>query len=202
MKAVMKPCVSSHSLSSWSSWEPQLKTVLRMLQIRNYTSIVSLMHGIDPLLVCSAKTHLGDSVMVYFLLEKKVGVKTLRKIHQECELAQCKHAILVTDEGLTPFAQKEVEDPERTASFVAEIFKKRDLSFCIMDHSLVPPHTLLTPAEKKDLLQKLGCKASALPKLKDSDPVARFLRFPIGGVVRIDRHISSCPEVYYRIVSS
>lgn len=192
--------LQSSTPASWTLWEPQLATVLRMLQMRSYTAVTALMHGVDPLLVCSAKTPAGDAVMVYFLLEKKVGVKTLRKISQECEASACRHAILVTEDGLTAFAQKETEDPERNGGFVVEVFKRKELCFCIMDHSLVPPHVLLTPAQKKELLQKLGCKASALPKLKESDPVARFLRFPVGGVVRIDRVISSCPETYYRVV--
>ena len=198
----MKAFAQSSAQASWTLWEPQLRTVLRMLQTRNYSSVTSLMHGIDPLLVCSARTPAGETVMVYFLLEKKVGVKTLRKISQECEVSQCKHAILVTEDGLTAFAQKEIEDPERNGGFLVEIFKKKELAFCIMDHSLVPPHTLLTPSQKKELLHKLGCKASALPKLKEEDPVARFMRFPLGGVVRIDRVISSCPETYYRVVSA
>lgn len=186
--------------ASWTHWEPQLRTVLRMLQMRNYSSVTSLMHGVDPLLVCSATTPAGEAVMVYFLLERKVGVKTLRKISQDCEAAQCRHAILVTQDGLTSFAQKEIEDPGRNGGFLVEIFKRKELAFCLMDHSLVPPHTLLSSTQKKELLQKLGCKASALPKLKEADPVARFLRFPLGGVVRIDRAVGSCPETYYRVV--
>lgn len=188
--------------ASWTSWEPQLKTVLRMLQMRGYTSVSPVMHGIDPLMVCTARTPAGDAITVYFLMEKKVGVKTLRKVHQECEAGQCKHAILVTEDGLTPFAQKEVEDPEKIGAFTVEIFRKRELAFCLMDHSLVPKHTLLSSTQRKELLQQLKCKASELPKLKDSDPVARFMRFPVGGVVRIDRHIGSCPETFYRVVCS
>jgi len=186
----------------WSSWGLQLKTLERMMNFRGYTSVSSIMHGGDPLLVCSARDAQNELVMVYFLAENKVGVRTLRRIQTECETASCKHSILVTEDGLTPFAQKELEDPEKLAGSTVEVFKKRELSFCIMDHCLVPKHTLLNQAEKKALLQKLGCKSSSLPRIKDSDPVVRFMRFPVGGLLKIQRNVGTCQEEYYRLVTA
>jgi len=170
------------------------------MSFRGYTSVLSIMHGSDPLLVCSARDAQNNLLMVYFLSENKVGVRTLRKIQGECDSASCKHSILVTEDGLTPFAQKELEDPEKTGAFVVEIFKKRELSYCIMDHTLVPKHTLLSQAEKKAMLQKLGCKSNSLPRIKDSDPIVRFMKFPVGGLLKIQRNIGSCQEEYYRLV--
>ena len=195
--------MASSSPVSWRGWEPQLRTVLKMLHLRKYTNVTPLMQGSeDALLVCSARHYAGATlVQVYFLSERKVGVKTFRKISQECEAMSCQHLILVTEEGLTPFASKEVEDTEKfPAGFVTEVFKKKELCFCIMEHSLVPPHTLLSACEKKELLQKLSCKTSALPKIKETDPVCKFMHFQAGSVLRIDRQIGSCPEVYYRLV--
>ena len=186
----------------WSGWGQQLKTLERMMNFRGYTAVSSIMHGSDPLLVCSARSAQNDLIMVYFLGENKVGVRTLRRIQGECETASCKHTILVTEDGLTPFAQKELDDPEKMGASVVEVFKKKELSFCLMDHSLVPKHTLLSPAEKKALLQKLGCKPSCLPRIKDSDPVVRFMRFPVGGLLKIQRNIGSCQEEYYRLVTA
>ena len=186
----------------WSCWSRQLETLEKMLKLRGYSAIISIMHGTDPLLVCSARNGQNELVMVYFLAENKVGVKTLRKIQGECEASGCQHSILITEDGLTPFAQKELEDPEKLGTATVEIFRKRELSFCIMEHCLVPKHTLLTPAEKRALLQKLGCKPSSFPRIRDSDPVVRFMRFPVGGVLKIQRNISSCQEEYYRLVTA
>jgi len=186
----------------WSSWGRQVETLEKMLKLRGYGSVLSIMHGTDPLLVCSAKDAQNELVMVYFLAENKVGVKTLRKIQAECEASACRHSILVTEDGLTPFAQKELEDPEKLGAATVEVFKKRELAFCIVEHTLVPTHTLLTAAEKKALLQKLGCKTSSLPRIRDSDPVVRFMRFPVGGVLKIQRNIGSCQEEYYRLVTA
>jgi DNA-directed RNA polymerase I, II, and III subunit RPABC1 len=173
-----------------------------MLKLRGYGSVSAIMHGTDPLLVCSARDGQNELVMVYFLAENKVGVKTLRKIQAECEASGCLHSILVTEDGLTPFAQKELEDPEKLGAATVEIFRKRELAFCIMDHCLVPKHTLLSSVEKKALLQKLGCKPTSFPRIRDSDPVVRFMKFPVGGVLRIQRNIGSCQEEYYRLVTA
>jgi DNA-directed RNA polymerase subunit H len=194
---------SSESVD-WTAWSRQLTTLERMLQLRGYSSISNIMHGTDPLLVCSAKDAQGDMVLVYFVTENKVGVRTLRNLQCECEASGCRHVILVTEDGLTPFAQKVLDDPEKktAGSTVVEIFKRRELSFCILDHNLVPRHSLLTAAERRALLQKLGCKASCMPRLKESDPVARFMNFPVGGIVRIQRNIGSSQEEYYRLVTA
>ena len=183
----------------WSGWALQLKTIERMLKLRGYGSIVSIMYGSDPLLVCSAKEPSGDAVLIYFVSETKVGVKTLRRLQAESEAANCRHCILVTEDGLTPFAAKELDDPEKLGVAV-EVFKRKELSFCIIDHTLVPRHELLGTQDKKGLLQKLGCKATSLPRIKESDPVVRFMRFPVGGVVKIERNIGSNQETYYRVV--
>jgi len=188
-------------MEDWSAWAPQLANVQKMLQHRGCTAVRSLMHGTDPLLVCSAREPGGCLVFVYFLKENKVGVKTLRKIQQECEAAGGPRALLVTEDGLTPFAAKELDAPQHVGD--VEVFRRRELAFCLVEHSLVPRHELLSAAEKKLLLARLRCKASALPRLKETDAVARYYRFPLGGIVRIQRHIgTSVLEVYYRTVTA
>jgi len=82
-----------------------------------------------------------------------------------------------------------------------ESFKKSELSIAVTHHSLVPRHTPLTKAQKAQLLSELGCKASLLPKLKECDPVARYLYLTPGTVVRIQRRIGTLEgEVYFRVV--
>jgi DNA-directed RNA polymerase I, II, and III subunit RPABC1 len=184
----------------WTAWTPQLRNLEKMLRYRDYQDVSQVMHGDDPLLVCTARAPLGEQVFVYFLTENKVGVKTLRRLREECQAAECHHAILVTQDGLTPFAAKELDETSRGGD-VVEVFRRKELSFCVVEHELVPPHTLLDAAEKKALLQRRGFKASVFPRIKASDPVARFMNFPIGGIVKIRRSIgSSDGETYYRLV--
>jgi len=187
-------------MEDWSSWEPQLKNLEKMLRYRQYASLRSAMHGNNPLLVCTARDPAGELVMCYFVKESKVGVKTLRRVREECQTVECRHAILVTEDGFTPFAAKELDDTSRGGDIV-EVFRRRELSFCVVEHELVPPHVLVEGAERKALLQRPGYKPSAFPRLRASDPVARFMHFPVGAIVKIQRSIGNSEgEVYYRVV--
>ena len=136
--------------------------------------------------------------MIFVSLENKVGVRILRMIRSECN-AGSEHCILLTLNGLTPFANKELQ--ETYSGHVIEIFQKHELCMPVVRHALVPPHVPLTNAQKAQLLQELGCKAHALPKLKESDPVARYLHLRPGTVVKIQRNIENLEsEPYFRIV--
>lgn len=184
----------------WSDWDPQLKTLLKMLRYRQYSSVRQLMQGSNPLLVCAARDPPGELIMCYFVKEAKVGVKTLRLIREQCAEAECSHAILVTMDGLTPFACKELDETARGGD-VVEIFRRKELAFCVVEHELVPAHSLVEGGERRALLQRLGFKPAAFPKLRSTDPVARFLHFPVGAIVKIQRSIGSTEsETYYRVV--
>ena len=184
-------------MEDWSSWSPHLANLEKMLNYRSYTDIRSAMSGSDVLLACTATDPQGGAVWVYFVPGSKAGVKTLRRIHSECKSAECRHIIIVTEDGVTPFAAKEFEDLSKKGEETIEIFKKKELSFCIVEHDLVPQHQLLNAVQKKEFLQSMRTKLQMLPRLKSTDPIAKFMNFPVGGIVRIKR---SDGEIYYRVV--
>jgi DNA-directed RNA polymerase I, II, and III subunit RPABC1 len=184
----------------WSGWEKQLSIVEEMLQVRGYVSLKAICHGLDPMVVCSCKDIKDKHCFVYFTKENKMGVKLLRKIRTEALHWHASHIIIVTPDGLTPFASKELSEAD-SSELEIEIFKKDELSFNILKHRFVPKHTLLTSQERSEVLAKLDCKASQLPKLKETDPVAKFMHYAPGSVIRIDRRIGLMEsEVYYRLV--
>ena len=215
---------------SIKDWIPQMRVLEQMLNDRKYTQVRLALAGHHLLLLCSCLDEKGELVHVYITEENKVGVKTLRKIREETKRSKCGSVILLCPNGLTPFAQKELSAEDATAAATAtsapsstttppsatqqqqqqqqqlsrikvEVFRKTELSFNVTRHSLVPCHTPLTPAEKKQLLLSLGCKATSLPKIKDSDPVIKYLGLPIGTVVAISRRFGSLEvEQYYRMV--
>ena len=180
-------------------WQVELQTLEAMLEDRGYSQLKPVYNGEDPVLLCMCKDTKGEAVFVFLSRETRVGVKTLRKLCKESLLAGCAHVILLSEEGLTPFAARELNDTE--PGLVVEVFKKQELCMPIVRHWLVPKHVVLSKAEKTAFLLQLGCKASALPKLKESDPVARYLHLTPGTVVKITRHIGSLEaEPYFRIV--
>ena len=186
-----------------SSWARQIGVIEQMLNDRGCTALVAVGTGVDPVLLCTCTDERGDSMSVYLTDEVKVGVKSVRKLRDDSQRSGAKHILLVCPEGLTPFAAKELKDMEsQDAEFGVEVFRKNELSFCVPHHILVPSHQVLGSADRKSLLGRLGCKASSLPKLKESDPVTRYYRFPTGSVVRIDRRIGSLEcEPYFRVVA-
>jgi len=183
-----------------SAWSRQIGVVEQMLLDRGCTELKPVGTGVDPVLLCTCRDERREPMAVYLTNEPKVGVKSVRKLREDAQRTGTKHILFGCPDGLTPFATKELREDDGTDA-VIEVFRKAELSFCVARHSLVPPHRLLPSQERKELLAHLGCKANSLPKLKESDPVARYYRFPPGSVVRIDRRIGNLEsEPYFRFV--
>ena len=72
----------------------------------------------------------------------------------------------------------------------------------ITQHDLVPKHSLLSPAEKDFILDKYRIRLSDLPRLKSTDPVARYMGFKMNDVVKIVRRSEACVKhCTYRVVT-
>jgi DNA-directed RNA polymerase subunit H (RpoH/RPB5) len=71
----------------------------------------------------------------------------------------------------------------------------------IEKHELVPKHTLLSGAEKEEVLKKYGITSRQLPRILATDPVVAKLGCTVGDVVKIERKSETAGEtVYYRVV--
>lgn len=181
-------------------WTRQIKVIEQLLLDRGCKDVKPVGTGVDPVLLCTCIDERHASMAVYLTDEPKVGVKTIRKLIESAQRTNIKHVLFGCPNGLTPFASKELKGGE-DESMAIEVFRKSELAFCVAHHSLVPPHKLLDARERRELLARLGCKASALPKLKETDPVARYFRFSPGSIVRIDRRIGNLEsEPYFRFV--
>lgn len=180
-------------------WIHQIAVIEEMFRDRGYTSIKLIAQGNDIFQLCIATDSKGDIVSTYLTNEGKVGVKSVRKIRDECKKNRYALAILVCPNGLTPFATKEM-GMEGDAPQI-DVFKKAQLAFNVTKHNLVPRHIPLSVTEKRKLLQRLDCKANSLPKIKVDDPVIHYYGLPIGTVVSIERTLGALEtEPYYRLV--
>ena len=82
-----------------------------------------------------------------------------------------------------------------------------NISFNVLEHNLVPEHTLLTEAEAEIELSKLGIRKEQLPKIRKDDAVVRVLEriegraIEPGSVIKVVRKSETAEEfVAYRLV--
>ncbi|RLI98597.1 MAG: DNA-directed RNA polymerase subunit H [Candidatus Aenigmatarchaeota archaeon] len=73
--------------------------------------------------------------------------------------------------------------------------------FKVTDHEMVPKHEVLTPQERKEVLETLGVEKEQLPVIKETDPVIKEIGAKRGDVLRIIRKSQTAGHsVYYRRV--
>ena len=125
-------------------------------------------------------------VDVYVHAEERVGVKYARAVLEASgDGVTC---LVVSVEGPTPFTRKECEGKPM------EFFCARELVYNVTKHHLVPPHEVVPEPPE-------GTTRDTLPKMLETDPVARYYAWPVGTVVRVVRRFGGCePIPYFRVV--
>ncbi|KAG6909951.1 hypothetical protein DXG01_014220 [Tephrocybe rancida] len=94
--------------------------------------------------------------------------------------------IIVFPGNMTPSARKVIV--AMSSQYRLEEFSESDLLVNIVHHALVPRHDVLSPEEKKLLLEKYSrLKETQLPRIQLADPVARYYGLRRGQVVKITR---------------
>ena len=82
-----------------------------------------------------------------------------------------------------------------------EVFKIDDLKINIVDHILVPKHTVLTQEESKLVLQNYNAKKKDMPLILSNDAIARYYNMKPDDICKIERpSIMTCEAPFYRIV--
>ena len=130
-----------------------------------------------------ASSKLG-TIWVEFNGDPAVGVKQLRQFGHAITEGNFLTGILVTSVNVAAAAMKIIPT---LLPHIVEIFHEQDLLVNITRHELVPKHILLSPEEKKALLERYRVKETQLPRIQMSDPVARYLGLKRGQVVKIIR---------------
>jgi DNA-directed RNA polymerase subunit H (RpoH/RPB5) len=127
--------------------------------------------------------------------EKSIGVSVIRTLLKIAEKEEVTETHLVSDAPLTPQAKKMV------AEHGIRYLSMKNVLIDILQHDLVPKHTILSTEEKEDLFNELKIEASQLPKVRRTDPIIKLLNGKPGDVVRIQRQSPTAGvSIYYRLI--
>ena len=118
----------------------------------------------------------SDQLFVFFPTDEKVGVKPLKTYCTRMKDENVLRAIIVVRGNLTPFARQAVKEMA-VHGYRMEYFRDAELLVDITEHRLVPEHSVLTPQEKQELLERYRLKPSQLPRIQMTDPIARYYMF-------------------------
>ncbi|UCC59130.1 MAG: DNA-directed RNA polymerase subunit H [Candidatus Bathyarchaeum sp.] len=89
----------------------------------------------------------------------------------------------------------------RSKKFGIELIPKIFPSFNVFDHDFVSKHEILTPEERKMILEKYKVQPYQLPRIKASDPAIIAVGANPGDVVRVIRKSATAGKyVAYRYV--
>ncbi len=70
-----------------------------------------------------------------------------------------------------------------------------------LEHKLVPRHEILNENDIKKVLSEYNIEKEQMPKIKESDPVARAIQAKVGDVVCITRDSPTAGKaIFYRLV--
>jgi DNA-directed RNA polymerase I, II, and III subunit RPABC1 len=140
----------------------------------------------ELVILVTKKSDPSDQIIVFFPDENKpVGVKPIRVLTEKMEERNLSHAILVVQQKLTAFARTAIQ--EMGPKFEIEVFHESELVVNVTKHVLVPEHVPLTSDEKRSLLERYKVKENQLPRIQQTDPVARYFGLKKGQVVKIIR---------------
>ncbi|KAF5200306.1 DNA-directed RNA polymerases I, II, and III subunit RPABC1 [Thalictrum thalictroides] len=139
-----------------------------------------------------------EKICVVFSNEvKNTGVKEVKSVISRMKAEDISKGILIIQTKVSSFAKTFVNEGRGTL----EVFEEAELLVNITEHKLVPKHELLTPEQKKAVLEEYTVKEFQLPRILKSDPVARYFGLQRGQVVKITRESETAGEyITYRYV--
>ncbi|RWR82522.1 DNA-directed RNA polymerases IV and V subunit 5B-like protein [Cinnamomum micranthum f. kanehirae] len=124
----------------------------------------------------------SKKILVIFCGADVVKLAIIRGIYSQVGKDNLHRMILVLQNKMTAQARQATKE---VFQFKVELFQITDLLVNITKHCLKPKHYVLTPLEKQKLLSKYSVEDKQLPRMLESDAIARYYGLEKGQVVKI-----------------
>lgn len=137
----------------------------------------------------------GKKILIWVIsTDEAIGVKYINQMAKHMSSKNIENGIIVS--GKYTQSAKSLARRKNI-----ELIPQDFPSFNIFKHYLVPKHEILSPEERKEVLEKYRVEPYKLPRIKTSDPIVRVIGAKPGDIIKITRRSPTAGEhVYYRYV--
>jgi len=142
-----------------------------------------------------------DKIMVIWPNAPKLGTN-MRDVYARMQEQECARAIVIVDHSVTHWAKSILRGLKQKKVHV-DTYVLAESLFNVMEHRLVPKHTICSAVEKKRVMSAYAVGANELPHIRTTDPVVRHLGAARGQLLKITRDSvtqSGQDSVTYRLV--
>ncbi|KAK1315809.1 hypothetical protein QJS10_CPA05g00789 [Acorus calamus] len=153
------------------------------LTLTDFRSLFGESPSPDRLSISASHASLPNKkVLVVFCGKEVLKLKSVQAIYQEVLNEGLNELVLVMQGRITAQARQHLSD---NFPFKVQTFQITDLLVNITKHVLKPKHEILTPEEKHKLLKKYNLEEKQLPRMLETDAVARYYGLGRGQVVKV-----------------
>ena len=161
-------------------------TILEIDSMRLNTSLKNTAE-VQPLDIVTETNPNGEKALVKYIFTSKIKVSSIASLLLELKesevLQEGDTFVLITKDrnigkasGQDTIIESQLEALYNEHKVFVQMFWVDKLITNIMDHEIVPEHSIITQEEKEKLLEKFGIKSyNQLPLILKTDPVAMFL---------------------------
>nr|CAB3489051.1 unnamed protein product [Digitaria exilis] len=129
----------------------------------------------------------SNKVKVVFCRPEPVKIAVIRELYQGVKDDNLSRLILILQSRIMSKARESIKE---IFPFKVDIFQITELLVNITKHVLKPKHEVLTAEEKAKLLKEYNVVDSQLPRMLETDAVARYHGLGKGTVVKVTYDIS------------
>ncbi|CAN6485936.1 unnamed protein product [Victoria cruziana] len=147
------------------------------------------------------RTHPSSGkIIVFFFGGDSFKVAHLRECFVQCNREGARRMIVAYRNSITSLVRKAARESESTTKI--DLFHMSDLLCNPMEHVLMQEHEILTAEEKKKLLDQYKINEIQMPRMLQTDMVARYYGLERGQVVKVTYSVEMTKShVTYRCVT-